>query len=217
MVESHKGLFITVEGGEGVGKTTNLTFIAQYLRAGGIDLVQTREPGGTPLAEQIRALLLDLRDETVAAKAELLLIFAARAQHLQQVVYPALESGQWVLCDRFTDATYAYQGGGRQLDRAGIALLEQFVQGDFGPDLTLLLDMPVADGLARAGARGELDRFEQEQHAFFERVRAAYLERVQSKPDRYRVIDASGSLQQVQADIARELDQIMSRRGASSR
>jgi dTMP kinase len=217
MVESLKGLFITVEGGEGVGKTTNLTFIAQYLRAGGIDLVQTREPGGTPLAEQIRALLLDLRDETVAAKAELLLIFAARAQHLQQVVYPALESGQWVLCDRFTDATYAYQGGGRQLDRAGIALLEQFVQGDFGPDLTLLLDMPVADGLARAGARGELDRFEQEQHAFFERVRAAYLERVQSKPDRYRVIDASGSLQQVQADIARELDQIMSRRGASSR
>lgn len=207
------GLFITLEGGEGVGKTTNLEFIAQHLRASGIDLVQTREPGGTPFAEQIRELLLDARDETVAPMAELLLIFAARAQHLQQVVSPALKAGKWVLCDRFTDATYAYQGGGRRLDRAVIASLEQLVQGDFRPDVTLLLDMPVADGMARAGARGALDRFEQEQLAFFERVRSAYLDRVSQHPGQFRVLDASGTLEQVQAGIAQALDQLLDQHG----
>ena len=211
------GLFITLEGGEGVGKTTNLQFIAQYLRARGVDLVQTREPGGTPLAEQIRELLLGTRDETVAPMAELLLIFAARAQHLNQVVYPALKAGRWVLCDRFTDATYAYQGGGRLLNGADIASLEQLVQGDFRPDITLLLDMPVADGLARAGARGVLDRFEQEQIAFFERVRSAYLDRVSQKPGQFRVLDASGSLEQVQAGIAQALDQLLQQRGITRR
>ncbi len=211
------GLFITLEGGEGVGKTTNLQFIAQHLRASGIDLVQTREPGGTPLAEQIRELLLGTRDETVAPMAELLLIFAARAQHLQQVVYPALKAGKWVLCDRFTDATYAYQGGGRRLDGNDIASLEQLVQGRFRPDVTLLLDMPVADGMARAGARGVLDRFEQEQLSFFERVRSAYLDRVAQNPGQFRVVDASGTLEQVQLGIAQALDQLLDQRGIARR
>jgi dTMP kinase len=211
------GLFITLEGGEGVGKTTNLQFIAQHLRASGIDMVQTREPGGTPLAEQIHELLLGTRDETVAPMAELLLIFAARAQHLQQVVYPALKAGKWVLCDRFTDATYAYQGGGRRLDCSDIASLEQLVQGDFRPDVTLLLDMPVADGMARAGARGVLDRFEQEQLSFFERVRSAYLDRVAQNPGQFRVLDASGTLEQVQVGIAQALDQLLDQRGIARR
>jgi dTMP kinase len=208
-----KGRFITVEGGEGVGKTTNLAFIAEQLRAVGIELLQTREPGGTPLAEQIRGLLLEARTEPVAPMAELLLVFAARAQHLREVVLPALERGKWVLCDRFTDATYAYQGGGRQLDRAVIAKLEQLVQGTFRPDVTLLLDLPVAQGLARAGARGELDRFEQEQLDFFERVRTVYLERARRFPRQYRVVDASGSLAQVQANIAQILRQTLHQAG----
>jgi dTMP kinase len=209
MTDAMGGVFITVEGGEGVGKTTNLDFIAATLQDSGIDLVRTREPGGTPLAEQIRGLLLDARQEQVAPMAELLLVFAARAQHLEEVVYPALRRGQWVLCDRFTDATYAYQGAGRQLDQCVIANLEQLVQGDFRPDITLLLDMPVAAGLARAGARGELDRFEQEQLAFFERVRAGYLQRAQAFAQQYRVIDASGTLQQVQTAIAQQLEQVL--------
>lgn len=206
-----KGLLITVEGGEGVGKTTNIAFIADQLRANGIALVQTREPGGTPLAEQIRGVLLEARAEPVAPMAELLLVFAARAQHLAQLVLPALQAGKWVLCDRFTDATYAYQGGGRQLDQTVIAELEQLVQGAFRPDITLLLDLPVSEGLARAGARGELDRFEQEQLAFFERVRGVYLERARRFPRQYRVVDASGSLDQVQANIAQILQQLLSR------
>ncbi len=212
----NKGLFITVEGGEGVGKTTNLAFIADYLRASGIELVQTREPGGTPLAEQIRALLLQARDENVAPMAELLLMFAARAQHLERVVQPALDAGTWVLCDRFTDATYAYQGGGRQLDVGVIADLERLVQGNFRPDLTLLLDLPVAEGLARADARGELDRFEQEQLAFFERVRGVYLERARRFPEQFHVIDASGSLAQVQGSIGKVLSGLVRSAGAQS-
>lgn len=211
-----KGLFISVEGGEGVGKTTNLAFIADYLRASGIELVQTREPGGTPLAEQIRALLLQARDENVAPMAELLLMFAARAQHLERVVQPALDAGAWVLCDRFTDATYAYQGGGRQLDVGVIADLERLVQGNFRPDLTLLLDLPVAEGLARADARGELDRFEQEQLAFFERVRGVYLERARRFPEQFQVIDASGSLAEVQGSIGKVLSGLVRSAGARS-
>lgn len=213
VVENRRGLFITVEGGEGVGKSTNLAFIADYLREAGIELVQTREPGGTPLAEEIRELLLAPRQEAVGSLTELLLMFAARAQHLEKLVTPALERGCWVLCDRFTDATYAYQGGGRGVDTGQIAALEALVQGAFRPDITLLLDMPVAAGLARASARGELDRFEQEELAFFERVRAAYRQRAATYPGQYRVVDASASLEEVQQEIQAVLDDLLRERG----
>ena len=196
-----KGKFITVEGIEGVGKTTNIDFIHQQLQAAGRDVVLTREPGGTPLGEAIRGLLLDPAYTGMDSTCELQLMFAARAEHLAKVVWPALEKGQWVLCDRFTDATYAYQGGGRGIDTGVIARLEELVQGDFRPDLTLLLDVPVAVGLARASKRGALDRFEQEKVEFFERVRNAYLEMAQRSSDRYRVIDASQPLELVQQQL----------------
>lgn len=195
------GLFITLEGPEGAGKSTNREYLAERLREQGVDVLLTREPGGTPLAERIRELLLASSDEPMAADTELLLVFAARAQHLQQVIRPALARGSVVLCDRFTDATYAYQGGGRGLSTARIAQLEQFVQGELRPDLTLIFDLPVEVGLARAAARGRLDRFEQEQRSFFESVRHAYLARAEQSPPRYRVLDAGQSLAQVQADI----------------
>ncbi|WGL62935.1 dTMP kinase [Pseudomonas sp. CW003PS] len=195
------GLFITLEGPEGAGKSTNREYLAERLREQGIDVLLTREPGGTPLAERIRELLLDPSDEPMAADTELLLVFAARAQHLQQVIRPALARGCVVLCDRFTDATYAYQGGGRGLSVERIAQLEQFVQGELRPDLTLIFDLPVEIGLARAAARGRLDRFEQEGRGFFEAVREAYLQRAAQAPHRYRVLDAGQSLAQVQADI----------------
>lgn len=195
------GLFITLEGPEGAGKSTNREYLAERLREQGIDVLLTREPGGTPLAERIRELLLDPSDEPMAADTELLLVFAARAQHLQQVIRPALARGCVVLCDRFTDATYAYQGGGRGLSIERIAQLEQFVQGELRPDLTLIFDLPVEIGLARAAARGRLDRFEQEGRGFFEAVRQAYLQRAEQAPQRYRVLDAGQTLAQVQADI----------------
>lgn len=197
-----QGKFITVEGIEGVGKTTNINFIRQQLEAAGRDVVLTREPGGTPLGEAIRGLLLNPEYTGMDSTCELQLMFAARAEHLAKVVWPALEKGQWVLCDRFTDATYAYQGGGRGIDIGVIARLEELVQGDFRPDLTLLLDVPVAVGLARASKRGALDRFEQEKVEFFERVRNAYLDMAQRSPDRYRVVDASLPLDDVQKQIA---------------
>ena len=199
--------FITLEGSEGGGKSTNIAFIRDYFAARGLPLRLTREPGGTPLAEDIRSLLLTPRDEAMAPDAELLLVFAARAQHLSQVIEPALEQGGWVLCDRFTDATYAYQGGGRGLDTRTIAALETLVQGSLRPGLTLLLDVPVEVGLARAAQRGEKDRFEQEQLDFFERVRAAYLDRAQALPQQFRLIDASCSLAEVQEQIRAVLDQ----------
>ena len=195
------GLFITLEGPEGDGKSTNREYLAERLREQGIDVLLTREPGGTPLAERIRELLLDPSEEPMAADAELLLVFAARAQHLQQVIRPALARGSVVLCDRFTDATYAYQGGGRGLSIERIAQLEQFVQGELRPDLTLIFDLPIEIGLARAAARGRLDRFEQEGRGFFEAVRHAYLQRAEQAPQRYRVLDAGQTLAQVQADI----------------
>lgn len=198
--------FITLEGGEGAGKSTSLAFIRDYFAARGLPLVVTREPGGTPLAEQVRELLLQRRDEAVAPDAELLLMFAARAQHIAGLIAPALARGEWVLCDRFTDATYAYQGGGRGLSRARIAELEAMVQGDLRPGLTLLLDLPVAQGLARAEARAEKDRFESEREEFFERVRAAYRERAVAEPARFRVIDASRPLPEVQAALRAALD-----------
>ena len=195
------GLFITLEGPEGAGKSTNREYLAARLRAEGIDVVLTREPGGTPLAERIRDLLLAPSDESMAADTELLLVFAARAQHLAQVIRPALARGTVVLCDRFTDATYAYQGGGRGLSIERIAALEDFVQGPLRPDLTLVFDLPVEIGLARAAARGRLDRFEQEGRAFFEAVRSTYLNRAAAAPERYRVVDAALPLPEVQASL----------------
>ncbi len=196
-----RGLFITVEGGEGVGKSTNMEYLQEHLREAGVDLVMTREPGGTSLGEELRELLLKPRPEQMAPAAELLLIFAARAQHLSQVIEPALAAGRWVLCDRFTDATYAYQGGGRQLPVTLVRKLEQLVQGELRPDYTLLLDCPVDVGMERASARGELDRFEQEQVAFFERVRATYLQLARESSGRYRVVDASRPLEEVQSQL----------------
>jgi len=196
-----KGKFITVEGIEGVGKSTNIEFIHQQLLAAGKDVVVTREPGGTPLGEAIRGLLLDPAYTGMDSTCELQLMFAARAQHLAQVIWPAIDRGQWVLCDRFTDATYAYQGGGRGIDGGVIARLEHLVQGDFRPDVTLLLDVPVEVGLARAGQRSSPDRFEQEQVEFFERVRQCYLRMAKDHTGRYRIIDASQPLEQVQQQL----------------
>lgn len=196
-----RGLFITIEGGEGVGKSTNLAFLECYLANNGIDVVITREPGGTPLGEQIRELLLQIRQERVSATTELLLIFAARAQHIREIIEPALAAGKWVLCDRFTDATYAYQCGGRGVAREAVSLLETLVQGELRPDFTVLLDVSVATGIARAKIRGDLDRFEQETFDFFERVRSCYLQLAKQNSERYRLIDAGTSLQNVQQKL----------------
>ncbi|MFM7119188.1 MAG: dTMP kinase [Gammaproteobacteria bacterium] len=196
---TQRGRFITLEGGEGAGKSTNVRFVETCLRQAGLSVVVTREPGGTPLAEEIRALLLAVREERVSGLAELLLMFAARAQHLATLIEPALARGDWVLCDRFTDATYAYQGGGRGLDVAAIVTLEHLVHGHLQPDLTLYLDLDPALAAARLSTR-VLDRFEQEQSAFFERVRAAYLARAAGSA-RIRVIDAAQSLEAVQDDV----------------
>ena len=201
--------FITVEGGEGVGKSTNLAFIESYLKQAGKEVVMTREPGGTALGEQLRDILLDAQQQTICDDTELLLMFAARAQHLNERIKPALAAGQWVVCDRFTDATYAYQGGGRGIDKIRIGQLEDWVQGDLQPDLTLLLDLPIEDGMRRAGQRSAPDRFEQEQAHFFEKVRAAYLERASQFPQRFRIIDASPSLVDVQAQIAAVLREVV--------
>lgn len=208
---SQRGLFITFEGIEGVGKSTNIQFVAELLAAAGVDVVVTREPGGTPLAEEIRQLLLAPREEPVNELTELLMMFAARAQHLHTLILPALERGSWVLCDRFTDATYAYQGGGRGVDLERIAQLEQFVQGDIRPDHVLLLDAPVDTGLRRAGQRGQPDRFEAEAHQFFERVRDQYLARADREPARYHCIDAGGELTSVQAALSEVLRPVISR------
>lgn len=198
-----KGRFITVEGGEGAGKSSNLNFIRHLLEAAGKTVVFTREPGGTPLGEEIRQLLLGHRHTGMAGDTELLLMFAARAEHLQGKILPALAAGNWVLCDRFTDASYAYQGAGRGIDQKRIAVLERFVQSDLRPDLTLLLDLPAELGLARAGERSRPDRFESEAQEFFDRVRQGYLQIAAREPERVKVIDARPALAQVQAQIER--------------
>ncbi|AMO75423.1 dTMP kinase [Pseudomonas citronellolis] len=205
------GLFVTLEGPEGAGKTTNREYLAERLRERGVEVQLTREPGGTLLAERIRELLLAPSDEPMAVDTELLLMFAARAQHLAQVIRPALARGAVVLCDRFTDATYAYQGGGRGLPESRIAELERFVQGELRPDLTLVFDLPVEVGLARAAARGRLDRFEQEGREFFEAVRQTYLRRAAAEPQRYQVLDAAQPLARVQADIEALLPNLLER------
>lgn len=203
------GRFITLEGIEGVGKSTNLDFVARLLRDRGLEVVVTREPGGTPLAERVREVLLAHADEPVPPLAELLLMFASRAIHLENQIRPALEAGRWVVCDRFTDATYAYQGGGRGQSELRIGELERWVQGEFRPDLTLLLDADPSVGLARAGRRGESDRFEVERREFFSRVRDTYLARARSEPGRIRIIDAARPLESVQSQIREEIKTIL--------
>ena len=197
-----RGRFITLEGLEGVGKSTHLEFVCGHLRAQGLTVVATREPGGTPGADEIRNTLLKVRNEGFEPMAELLLMFAARALHVENVIRPALAAGTWVVCDRFTDASYAYQGGGRGIPAQHIAALERMVLKGLKPDLTLLLDADVGVGMARVRGRGKLDRFEQEQDAFFRRVRRSYLARARREPRRIKVVDAGGSIPRVQADIA---------------
>jgi dTMP kinase len=186
-----KGLFISLEGGEGAGKSTQQVHIVEWFKARGKEVVETREPGGTAVSEQIRQVLLDTRNAGLDPLAELLMMFAARTQLLQQVIRPALAAGKVVVSDRFTDASYAYQGGGREMGRQSVAVLEKFVHGDLQPDLTLLFDMPIEQGMKRVAGRGQADRFETESMRFFERVRNTYLERAAEFPGRFSVIDAS--------------------------
>jgi len=197
--------FITLEGIEGVGKTSNLHYIKELLEESGQECVVTREPGGTNLGESLRGLLLNHSDENMSADTELLMMFAARAEHLSKVILPALKNGQTVLCDRFTEATYAYQGGGRQLDVDKISELEDWVQGDLRPDLTVILDAPVEIGRARAGKRSEPDRIEKEQDDFFQRVREAYIDLANHFPQRICLVDASLTLPEVQQQIRTKL------------
>ena len=195
------GRFITIEGGEGAGKSTAQAFIAGKLEQQGYSVVCTREPGGTPLAEAIRHTLLSLEGEAPVDMAELLLVFAARAQHLARVIEPALAKGQWVICDRFTDATFAYQGAARGLSYEAISKLESLVQGSRRPDAVVLMDLSPEVGMARARARGELDRFEQEDRAFYDRVRVGYLSRAETHMAQYNIVDASQPLVDVQQDL----------------
>jgi len=211
-----RGRFITFEGGEGAGKSTQIARAAEWLRGRGVEVVLTREPGGTPRAERLRAILLERSDEPMPQSCELLLMFAARATHLENLVRPAVARGAWVLCDRFTDATYAYQGGGRGLPPAQIDALAGIVHPDLWPDLTLLLDLPVASGLARAADRNGADgpdRFESEQQHFFERVRSVYLDRARGEPGRFRVVDASGTVDEVTSAVRGALQPLLEASG----
>lgn len=204
-----RGFFITLEGIEGAGKSTNLTYIRDILEQAGQDVVVTREPGGTKLGERIRSLLLDAPEIEIPADTETLLIFAARADHLDKVIRPALAQGKTVLCDRFTDATYAYQGGGRGVSYERIARLENWVQGDLRPELTLLFDVVPELGLKRAGTRSRPDRFEREEHDFFERVRQAYLDLATREPERIRVINAEAKPEEVRQQIRNTLERAL--------
>lgn len=203
--------FITIEGNEGVGKSTALQFIDTYLTGKGISHVLTREPGGTPFAEEIRNLLVKQGDEAVDYKTELLLFFAARSQHIEALIKPTLAKGEWVISDRFTDSTYAYQGAGRGFPEKDIAILEEWVQNALSPDLTILLDAPVDVTLKRIKRRGELDRIENEQAAFFERIRACYLERAKQYRDRYVIVNACVSLEEVQEQLRAILENLCKR------
>ena len=206
----NKGFFISLEGGEGAGKSTQNKRIVDWLSTQGRNVVETREPGGTVVSEQIRQVLLDTRNAGLNATAELLLMFAARSQLVSEIILPALGEGKVIVCDRFADASYAYQGGGRQLGAEAVAIVEQLVLDDLQPDLTLLFDVPVELGMTRVAGRGEADRFEVESVRFFERVRNAYLERAKANPQRFRIIDASQDedsvWQQVEAVLRAELD-----------
>jgi dTMP kinase len=205
-----RGAFITLEGGEGVGKSTNLEFVATSLRGLGLDVITTREPGGTPLGERVRSWILEGDHGRLSAEVEALLMFAARAHHLDRVIRPALTVGRWVVCDRFTDATFAYQGGGRGANRALLNSLRAEIHAGLEPDLTLLLDAPLDVGATRMAAR-TLDHFEREQRPFFERVRTAYLELAAQEPDRIKVVDAARPLAAVQQQIAAQLQALVPR------
>ncbi len=207
-----QGSFITLEGIEGAGKSTCMAEVLTVLKENGLDVLETREPGGTPLGEDLRQLLLGHKHTGMHEDTELLLMFAARAEHLQQKILPALREGQWVLCDRFTDASYAYQGGGRGMDMKRIATLETWVQGDIRPHLTLLMDLPVELGLERAGKRSSPDRFESEALAFFQRVRQAYLDIAGRDPERVKIIDASRPLAEVQAQVRAAIETFLKQR-----
>ena len=207
-----KGRFITVEGGEGVGKSTNIDFLCDLVRRHSLKVLRTREPGGTPTAERIRELLLEHGDEPLPHTAELLLFFAARSLHVENLIRPALEAGTWVICDRFTDTTRAYQGAGRGLDRERIETLARWVHPGLAPDLTLLLDAPDTIGLGRAERRGEADRMESEARHFHGKVREGYLQLAAAEPDRIVVIDASRALTDVQADIERAMQRLISKK-----
>lgn len=201
VADMKRGKFITIEGQDGAGKSTNVSVVKESLNNNRIPFVHSREPGGTQLGETLRELLLSSKDNSIGNKAELLLVFAARAQHIEEVIEPALASGKWVLCDRFTDATYAYQGGGRGMNLAEIADLEQHVQGPLRPDLTLLLDIPVELSESRAGQRSEPDRFELQQQTFKQKVRDCYLQRSEHEPGRMKVIDSSLSIDGVRTQV----------------
>ena len=207
--ENNRGRFITVEGIEGAGKSSHIDAMRGFLTSRGLQVRVTREPGGAPLSESVRELLLDPDNPGMDADTELLLVFAARAEHLAKVIRPSLEAGQWVLCDRFTDATYAYQGGGRGVDGSRIAALEDWVQGDLRPDLVIVLDLDPEAGLARAAARSDKDRFEREDVDFFRRVRQSYLDRAAADPKRYRVVDAAAELDAVRDRILKVLESLM--------
>lgn len=200
-----RGKFITVEGIEGTGKSTNIDFLTSLIEASGFEVVRTREPGGTPMAEKIRQLLLDHDQEPLPEIAELLLFFASRSLHLQNAIVPALKEGKWVICDRFTDASRAYQGSGRGLDLDRIERLAEWVQEGLEPDMTILLDAPAEIGMQRAVARGDADRMDSQELSFYRRVRSGYLTLANAHPDRFAVVDASQPLDQVQASIAVEV------------
>ena len=205
-----RGKFITIEGIEGVGKSTNMATLVDCLEAAGHRVLTTREPGGTPLAEDIRDILVNRGDEPVPEIAEVLLMFAARSFNVNNVIVPALDAGTWVVCDRFTDSTRAYQGGGRGIPMETINRVADWVHGDSWPDVTILLDAPVEVGMERAGRRSEPDRFEQERHDFFQRVRECYLQLAVSEPDRFVIIDTTRSLEDVADDIRALASQILS-------
>lgn len=207
-MSNSKGMFITLEGSEGVGKTTSLNFVNDYIESLGHKVLLTREPGGTPMAEELRNILLSDREEKVESDTELLLMFAARCQHVNQVIKPALEKGIWVICDRFVDASYAYQGGGRELGFKRIQLLEDWCLNGFKPDLTLLLDMSVEEGIARTKKRGKADRFETEKMAFYQKIRDAYLKRAAQEPQRMYVIDAAPAISEVQGSLEAALQKV---------
>jgi dTMP kinase len=205
------GKFITFEGIEGVGKSTNIAHLTELLEKGGKQVLTTREPGGTPMAERIRAMVAEHGDEPMPDVAELLLVFAARSLHVNNVIEPALAAGTWVVCDRFTDSSRAYQGGGRGLPQDDIDRLAGWVHADLKPDITILLDAPVETGMSRAGRRGEPDRFEIERAEFFTRVRETYLQLAEQEPDRFVLIDATRDLDSVKADIERVAEALLDR------
>ena len=208
--KTKRGLFITFEGVEGGGKTTNIAFTAEKIRKAGHQVLLTREPGGTTTGEAIRKILVSRELPEINPQTELLLMFAARSEHVQRKILPALEQGIWVLCDRFTDASYAYQGAGRGIDSEHIKMLENFVQGSLRPDITFLFDLDANIGLARAQSRGETDRFEQQHIKFFNRVRSEYLKMAEAEPKRFRLIEAQHDLKKVQQQIVQKLDEILS-------